>query len=130
MCQFLRSGLSHFASFAVTACILGVAGVFGIAGVACERKDAPTVSQDTKTPMDQSESSANIRITADIRKAILDDKSMSVNAQNCKVITESTGVVTLRGPVNSQAEKDAIGAIAKAVAGVTRVDNLLDIKPN
>jgi len=83
---------------------------------------------ETKSPMDQSNSSADIKITADIRKAILDDKAMSTNAQNCKIITEKGGAVTLRGPVDSQAERDSIEAKAKAVAGVTSVVNQLEIK--
>ena len=83
----------------------------------------------SKTPLDQSNSSADTRITADIRRAIMDDGSLSTNAHNCKVITEK-GVVTLRGPVNSQAEKDAVEAKAKGVAGVSSVVNQLEIKAN
>ena len=79
------------------------------------------------TPLDQGQSESDVRITAEIRRAIMDDSSMSVNAQNCKVITKN-GLVTLRGPVASQAEKDAIAAKAKAVAGVTGVDNQLEVK--
>lgn len=82
----------------------------------------------TKTPLDQSQSAEDVKITAEIRKAIMDDKTMSMNGQNVKIITEKSGVVTLRGPVESQAEKDAIEAKAKAVAGVTRVDNQLEVK--
>ena len=82
----------------------------------------------TKTPLDQSNTDVATRITADIRKAIMDDKSMSTNAQNCKIITDSAGVVTLRGPVASQAEKDSIAAKAKAVSGVTSVVNELEVK--
>jgi hyperosmotically inducible protein len=85
-------------------------------------------SGDTKTPMDQSESSAAIRITADIRRAIMDDKSMSTGAQNCKIITDDAGVVTLRGVVSSQAEKDSIAAKATGVVGVKQVDNQLEVK--
>ncbi len=85
---------------------------------------------DTKTPFDQSESSSAIKITADIRRAIMDDDSMSFNAQNCKIMTDKSGVVTLRGVVNSQAEKNSIDAMAKATAGVARVDNQLEIKTN
>lgn len=87
-------------------------------------------SGDTKTPFDQSESRDAIKITAEIRRAIMDDDSMSVNAQNCKIMTDKTGVVTLRGVVSSQAEKDSIDAKAKAIAGVTKVDNQLEIKTN
>ena len=82
---------------------------------------------NTKTPIDQSESAEDIRITAEIRRALMDDKQLSTNAHNCKVITDK-GVVTLRGPVDSQAEKDSIEAKAKAVAGVVRVDNQLEVK--
>ncbi|HEX2837371.1 MAG TPA: BON domain-containing protein [Phycisphaerales bacterium] len=84
---------------------------------------------ETKTPMDQSNTSSDIRITADIRRAIMEDSTMSTNAQNCKVITDKAGVVTLRGPVQSQAEKDSIEAKAAAVAGVSRVVNELEVKP-
>lgn len=83
---------------------------------------------DRKTPIDQSNSADAIRITAEIRKAIINDSTMSMTAHNCKVITQDGGVVTLRGPVESQNEKDAIETIAKSVAGVTRVDNQLEVK--
>jgi osmotically-inducible protein OsmY len=97
-----------------------------------DNTDRNKVDQNTatKTPMDQSNSSDDIKVTAEIRRAIMDDKSMSMNAQNCKIITDKSGVVTLRGPVASQAEKDAIEAKAKAVAGVTRVVNELEVKTN
>ena len=55
---------------------------------------------------------------------------MSMNAQNCKIITDKSGIVTLRGPVASQAEKDAIEAKAKTIAGVTSVVNELEVKQN
>ena len=83
-----------------------------------------------KTPMDQSNTFDDIKIVAEIRKAVMDDKDMSMNAKNCKIITDKSGVVTLKGVVASQAEKDAIEAKAKAVAGVTSVDNQLDVKPS
>lgn len=85
-------------------------------------------SGDTKTPLDQSESSADVKITAEIRRAIMNDDSMSTNAENCKIITDKSGLVTLRGVVNSEAEKNSIDAKAKAIAGVTRVDNQLEVK--
>jgi hyperosmotically inducible periplasmic protein len=88
------------------------------------RADAPS----DLTAIDQSNSSVAIAVTAAIRKAIIDDASMSMMAQNCKIITNEDGVVTLRGPVASQKEKDAIEAKAKAVANVTRVVNELEVK--
>jgi len=81
----------------------------------------------TVTPGDQGNSASDLEITAKIRQAIVDDKSLSVNAHNVKIIT-NTGVVVLRGPVKSQQEKMAIEDKAKQVAGVTRVDNQLEIE--
>ena len=80
------------------------------------------------TPLDQSEASADIKTTADIRRAIMDDKGMSINAQNCKVITDKSGMVTLRGVVDSQAERESIEAKAKSIAGATKVVNQLELK--
>jgi osmotically-inducible protein OsmY len=53
---------------------------------------------------------------------------MSANARNVKVVTIS-GVVTLRGPVQSEDEKSSIERKAKAAGGVTSVDNQLEVKP-
>lgn len=88
------------------------------------RADAPS----DLTAIDQSNSSNAVAATAAIRQAIMDDSSMSTMAQNCKIITDKNGVVTLRGPVATQIEKDSIGAKAKAVANVTRVVNELEVK--
>lgn len=82
---------------------------------------------ENKTPVDQKENKADIDTTAAIRQAVVGDKTLSTNAHNVKIITEH-GVVTLRGVVNSQAEKDSIEAKAKATAGVTRVDNQIEVK--
>jgi osmotically-inducible protein OsmY len=77
--------------------------------------------------MDQSNESRDVEITAEIRRAIVDDSAMSTNARNIKIITDK-GAVTLRGVVDSQAEKTAIEEKAKAVSGVVSVDNQLEVK--
>lgn len=77
--------------------------------------------------MQQGNSQEDVRITADIRKALVGDGSLSMAAKNAKVIT-ANGVTTLQGNVDSDAEKAAVEAKAKAVAGVTRVDNQLTVK--
>jgi osmotically-inducible protein OsmY len=82
----------------------------------------------TKTPIDQNENQADIDRTAEIRKRIVDTPDMSIDGQNVKVIT-ANGKVTLRGPVNSEAERDTIAKIATAVAGEGNVDNQLEVKP-
>ena len=82
----------------------------------------------TKTPFDQNENKIDIGITASIRKSVV-DTSMSINAQNVKIITQD-GTVTLRGPVKTQAEKDRIEEIARNVAGVKNVESQLEVEKN
>jgi hyperosmotically inducible protein len=80
----------------------------------------------TQTAGDQSENEADRTITQSLRKAITDDDSISTNGKNVKVVTID-GTVTLRGPVKSEKEKADIGAKAKQIAGVKKVDNQLEI---
>ncbi len=78
------------------------------------------------TPEDQSNKQADLDLTQEIRKAITSDSSLSVNAQNIKIMTVN-GVTTLRGPVKTNQEKDQIYTKAKAVAGVKQVINQLEV---
>jgi osmotically-inducible protein OsmY len=79
------------------------------------------------TPTDQGDSEADRSITTHIRREIVANDALSTNAQNAKIITVG-GVVTLRGPVKSEEEKAAIGAVAQRAPGVKRVDNQLEIE--
>ena len=122
-----------------------LAGLVGsLALVACDSSNAPRAETDTDTAtpadrsaprgnettaMDQSNSSEHIDITATIRRAVMDDDALSMGAKNATIVTDSTGTVTLRGGVQSQAEKDAVGAKASAVVGSGRVVNQLVVNP-
>jgi osmotically-inducible protein OsmY len=81
------------------------------------------------TPQDQSNTETDVRITQAIRKAVVADKHLSTSAHNVKIITRK-GVVTLRGPVTSAAERSTIEAKASRVAGVNHVDNQLEVATN
>ena len=81
---------------------------------------------DTQTVFDQGNSEQDVQITANVRKAIVDDDALSTNAHNVKVITNGANV-TLRGPVETAKEKAAIEAKAKSVAGVAHVNNQLEV---
>lgn len=81
---------------------------------------------DAVTPMDQSNEERDLEVTREIREAITADDSLSTDAQNVKIVTEA-GVVVLRGPVESDQEKAAIVAIAMRTAGVSRVDDQLEV---
>lgn len=79
----------------------------------------------TLTPEDQKETKKDIKITAHIRQKVIRDKSLSVNAQNAKIISRS-GTVTLRGPVETVAESMKLQKIAEKTRGVVKVDNQLE----
>ena len=81
---------------------------------------------NTMTADKQSNSKDDLEITRRIRAAIMDDKSLSTSARNVKIVTVDR-VVTLRGPVVSAEEKSTVAGKAKNVAGVSKVDNQLEI---
>ena len=82
----------------------------------------------TMSPSDQGNDPADLDTSALIRKDILADKNLSINAQNVKIAT-SSGQVTLRGEVNSAFEKERIGKIANRMVQSQNVDNQLEVTP-
>lgn len=81
---------------------------------------------ETLTPGDQSESEADRTLTQKIRQAVVADDSLSMTAQNVKIIT-ANGVVTLRGPVQTEAERKTIASTAEKFAGTGKVQNQLEV---
>jgi hyperosmotically inducible periplasmic protein len=75
----------------------------------------------------QSNAKADVELTQRIRRAVMQDESLSMTAHNVKIIS-ANGAVTLRGPVNSEQERTAIGRKAQAIAGPDKVDNQLEVK--
>ena len=119
-----------------------VFGAFAVAGLLL----APALSAGAQTPADntkvnkrdrakgattadqQKENASDRAITQKIRRALMDDKSLSTYAHNVKVVAQD-GHVTLKGPVRTEAEKKIVGAKATEVAGVGHVTNQLSIAP-
>ena len=64
----------------------------------------------------QKENETDRELARQIRRALVKDKSLSTYGHNIKVISQN-GVVTLKGPVNSDEEKRAIESKAAEVAG-------------
>lgn len=109
--------------------------------VACDRNDHPRKDLDkdntginvrdrdkrTVTPTDQSETEADRVLTQRIRAAIIEDKNLSTDAKNIKIITIN-GVITLRGPVLNEAEKANIARKLTSLIGIQGVDNQLESK--
>lgn len=81
----------------------------------------------TPTPQTQSNASEDRNLLAAVRRAVVDEESFSTLAHNVKIMVQD-GVVMLRGPVESEAEKNKIERLAQEIKGVARVDNQLDIK--
>lgn len=75
----------------------------------------------------QKENRSDRDITRDIRRSIVQDKSLSTYAHNVKVIVQG-GTVTLKGPVRSEDESKAIESKALEVAGTGNVKNELSVK--
>jgi hyperosmotically inducible periplasmic protein len=84
---------------------------------------------DALTPGDQGESDADRSITVAVRRAVVADDDLTVTAKNVKIITRD-GVVTLRGPVRSDAERAVIEGHARAAVGVKQIDNQLEVAPS
>jgi hyperosmotically inducible protein len=95
-----------------------------ISASACYGQTVPTQPDNTKvnardrsagavTADQQKSNAADMKLTKTIRQSVMADKSLSTYAHNVKIISQN-GVVTLKGPVKSDAEKATI--ISKAVA--------------
>jgi hyperosmotically inducible periplasmic protein len=82
----------------------------------------PTADQQKNTRSDR-------ELTQQIRRSIVQDSSLSSYAHNVKIIARN-GRVTLRGPVRSEDERQAIETKASEVAGRDNVVNDLTVVPS
>lgn len=83
-------------------------------------------NEQALTSGSQSENAADRTITQRIRQAVMEDDSLSTNAKNIKIITID-GVVTLRGVVNNDRERNEIARKISSISGVRNVDNQIEI---
>ena len=84
-------------------------------------------NQNEPTADQQKENSSDRALAQQVRRALVKDKSLSTYAHNIKVIAQD-GVVTLKGPVHSDQEKQAIEAKAAEVAGgADKIKSQIDV---
>ena len=83
---------------------------------------------DQNTADKQSNTATDRALTQQVRKAIMQDKSMSTYAHNLKVVTQN-GQVTLSGPVRTDEEKQAIVQKAAEIAGQDRIVDQISVAP-
>jgi osmotically-inducible protein OsmY len=77
------------------------------------------------TSLSQDNEKRDIELVASIRRAIVDDDSLSFDAKNIKIVAEG-GEVTLRGPVANADEKSRVQKLARQ-AGAERVISLIEV---
>lgn len=78
------------------------------------------------TAQDQSNRKSDVDVARAIRQSIMDDKNLSISAQNVKIIvTERT--VTLKGPVNTAQEITTIESKARLASQNRNVVNQLEV---
>jgi hyperosmotically inducible protein len=118
------------ASSGIVLCALAFAPL-QIVSAQSAHQSAPDNSNQNKsqqqTADNQSNAPSDRHITAEVRKAIVADKSLSMYAHNVKIITMN-GAVTLKGPVASEDEKQKIASDAASVVSNDKVINNLTVK--
>ena len=120
-------------SKSTTALVLGVviSGVtlFGFAQQAPAPDNTKANAQSDQSTADKQSNAASDRaLTQQVRKAIMQDKSMSTYAHNVKVVTQNVQV-TLSGPVRTDEEKQAIVQKAAEVAGQDHIVDQISVAP-
>ena len=87
-------------------------------------------SKSEATADQQKENKSDRELTQQVRKAIMGDKSLSTYAHNIKVIARN-GEITLKGPVKTDEEKQAVEAKAAEVAGgADKIKSEIEVTPN
>jgi osmotically-inducible protein OsmY len=98
------------------------------AGKTESSKAPPSTMPAHPNATDTSNDKMDVDLQSRIRKAIVDDSTLSTAAKNVVVVVKS-GAVTIRGTVPTVEEKSRIATLATGVAGVTNVDNQIEVKP-
>src|SRR5580692_10081747 len=91
------------------------------------KRNSSEQNKNTETAEKQSNSKDDLALTQKLRQAVMKDGSLSMNAKNVKIIVRD-GKVTLRGPVDSQKEKETIDAEAAQIVGKDQLNNELEVK--
>ena len=85
------------------------------------KNNQPTADQQKETKTDR-------ELAAKIRKSVVADKSLSTYAHNVKIIVQN-GEVTLKGPVRSERESQAVQAKAQEVTPSSTIHNEMTVAP-
>jgi hyperosmotically inducible protein len=127
---FLRSTLVASAAIALL-CLLGAQSAVQASAQTGTAQTAPDNSKQNKNQAQTADAQTNAKsdrlTTQKIRKAIMADKNLSTYAHNVKIITVD-GAVTLKGPVQSEDEKQKVASEAASVVSADKITNELTVK--
>ena len=84
------------------------------------------IDTSSVTPEDQSSAGPDVALVAELRRQILNNKQLSINAHNVKIIARNN-TLTLRGPVASSEERVWIGKHAAEIGRGYTLNNQLEI---
>lgn len=127
-----HSRVSTIACLALASTLLLPVASFGQDQTNAPTATSPDNSNRNKahdnTADQQSNATSDRMLTKHIRQALIADKSLSMYGHNVKIITKN-GMVTLKGPVHSEEEKQSIASKAAEVAGSQdKITNQLTVK--
>ena len=125
----MKLALSKSTTALVLGAMIGGVTLIGFAQQAPAPDNTKVNAQaDQNTADKQSNAASDRALTQQVRKAIMQDKSMSSYAHNLKVVTQN-GQVTLSGPVRTDEEKQAIIQKAAEIAGQDRIVDQISVAP-
>lgn len=94
---------------------------------ACDNRNETKEHKNSElTGMPRSETEADRALAQKIHETIAADNAASIDLKRIKVVVIN-GVVTLRGTVRNDNEKNELTGKVKAISGVKSVDNQLEI---
>jgi hyperosmotically inducible protein len=127
---FLRFTLVASAAIALS-CLPGANSTVQAFAQTGTAQTAPDNSKQNKnqaqTADDQTNAKSDRLITQKVRKAIMADKTLSTYAHNVKIVTVN-GAVTLKGPVQSEEEKQKVASEAANAVSADKITNELTVK--
>jgi hyperosmotically inducible protein len=120
------SPLAHRIAFGIATGVLG--GSFFVPVCMAQAVDNSSQNKSQGATADnQSNAKADRMMTAQIRRAIIKDKTLSMDAHNVKILVQN-GNVTLKGPVKSDEEKQKVLADAASVSSSDKIADQLTVK--
>ena len=127
--RFLQEGVLVFCAVALSGAL---ALTQDVAAASQDPQQPDSYNSASRVPAEKPAKSAltaaDRAMTQKIRKAIAEDKSISVEGRHVKITTQD-GKVTLAGVVRSEAERTSIFTKAADAAGGTNVVNNLTVPP-